>query len=317
MNASIAPALSIVIAAWNRKDDVLQTIRLLNEQDYRDFEIIVVDNGSTDGTSETVTASFPDVGLVRLAENRGATGGRNVGIEIARGEFILCLDSDASPECGALRTIVKKFRSDPLIGVVNSKVVNAATRDFDSVAGWAYSEKQKAKSGEEFFSHNFSETGCAIRKEALEKAGLFWERLFFGREGEELALRILDAGYKILYCPSVVVLHRASPQTRFTSTERRYYDFRNSLYIYLVRYPWWIILWLMPLKIAAECIKGIGQHKFDWIRNALRDVIREFPALMRERKPISNRTARIYLRFQRQQGSLSWNVLSWMKYKTG
>ncbi len=309
------PIVSIVIAAWNRRQDVLQTIQSIYAQDYPDFEIIVADNASTDGTSDAVSASFPDVRLVCLEENRGATGGRNAGIAIARGEIILCLDSDASPERGALCAIVQKFSNDPSIGVVNSKIINAATRDFDPVAGWAYSEKQKAKSGQEFFSHTFSETGCAIRRQAFEKAGLFWEKLFFGREGEELALRILDAGYRILYCPSAVILHRVSPQKRIASTERRYYDFRNSLYIHLVRYPWWLLLWFTPLKIAAECFKGLRLRRFDWIGMALRDVKREFPALMKERKPIRYGTARMYLRFQREQGALSWNVSSWIKHK--
>lgn len=314
---SAVPLVSVVIAAWNRRQDVLQTIRSVMEQDFPDFEIVLVDNASTDGTSDAVLAFFPDARLVQLSENRGATGGRNAGIAAARGEIILCLDSDASLDIGTMRVIVQKFRSDPSIGAVNSRVVNAQTWDFDSVAGWAYSEKQKARSGEEFFSHTFSETGCALRRETLEKAGPFWERLFFGREGEELALRILDAGYRILYCPSAVVLHRISPRKRFVSTERRYYDFRNSLYIYLARYPWWMALWFLPLKVAAELVKGIRLGRLDWFAAALRDTLRAFPSLMKERKPIGPRTARAYLRFQREQGALSWNLSSWLKYKTG
>jgi len=309
--------ISVVIAAWNRKEDVLQTVAAVYGQDHRDFEIIVADNGSTDATAEALSASFPDVRLVRLPENRGATGGRNAGIAVARGDIILCLDSDASPERGALRVLAQKFASDPSIGVVNSKIINAATRDFDPTAGWAYSEEQKARSDEEFFSHNFSETGCAIRREVLDKVGMFCEKLFFGREGEELALRVLDAGYKILYCPSAVVLHRASPQKRIASAERRYYDFRNSLYIYILRYPWWMLVWFLPLKVAAECVKGVKQRRFDWIARALHDTVREFPSLMRERKPIRGDTARAYLHFQREQGALSWNLFRWLKYKTG
>jgi GT2 family glycosyltransferase len=311
-----SPKVSVVIAAWNRREDILQTLESVYGQNGPSLEVIVVDNGSTDGTCEAVSASFPEVRLLRLEENRGPTGGRNAGIRVARGEIMLCLDSDASPERGTLNVIVQKFESDPTIGVVNSKVINAYTRDFDTAAGWAYSEKQKAKSDQEFFSHNFSETGCAIRKAALEKAGLFWEKLFFGREGEELALRVLDAGYRILYCPSAVVLHRASPHKRIASTERKFYDFRNSLYIYLVRYPWWMLIWFIPMKILAESVKGFRQGTMDWIVRALSDVIRGLPSLWRERKPIRNETARIYLRFQKNQGSLSWGLISWLTKRT-
>lgn len=309
------PKVSVLIAAWNRKDDLLQTIQSVYDQDYRDFEIIVVDNGSTDDTCDAIPASFPDVRLIRLEENRGATGGRNAGIPAARGEIIFCLDSDASPARGTLKTVAAKFDADPALGVVNSKVLNAFTREFDRSTGWAYSEKQKQKSDEEFFTHNFSETGCAIRKTVFEKAGFFWDRLFFGREGEDLALRVLDAGYKILYCPSAVVLHRVSPQKRVASAERRYFDFRNSLYIYLVRYPWWLLTWFLPLKVAAEVFKGLRKGGLGWVAKALGDVLKNFIGLMKERKPIRNETARMYLRFQREQGALSWNLSSWMRSK--
>lgn len=310
------PVLSVVIATWNRKRDVLETIRSVYEQGYPDFEIIVVDNASMDGTPEEIHASFPDVKLVCLSENHGASGGRNVGLRQARGRYILCLDSDASPERGTLNAIVRAFEQDETIGVVNSKVVNAYTRDFDPAAGWAYSEKQKTKGDQEFFTHNFSETGCAFRRDALLKAGLFWERLFFGREGEELALRMLDAGYRILYCPSAVVLHRVSPQKRIASTERKYHDFRNTLRIYIVRYPWWLLVWMLPLKVAAELAKGLRRGRTGWVFKAVWHIVRELPELLRERKPIHNRTALDYLHFQREHGSLSWNLSSWLKYKT-
>jgi GT2 family glycosyltransferase len=310
------PLVSVVIATWNRRLDVLETIRAVYGQEYPRFEIIVADNASTDGTADEIRASFPDVKLICLPENRGASGGRNAGMVLARGKYILCLDSDASPDYRTLRAIVRCFEDDPSVGAVNSKVINAATRDFDPTAGWAYSEKQKSKSGEMFFSHTFSETGCAFRREVLLKAGMFWERLFFGREGEELALRILDAGYRILYCPSAVVLHRVSPQKRIASTERLYHDFHNSLRIAITRYPWWMLVWMLPLKVAAELVKGLRRGDAAWVLKALGDTVRELIRLLRERKPIRSRTALEYLRFQRELGSLSWSLNSWLKSKT-
>lgn len=313
---SATPLVSIVIATWNRRQDVLDTIRSIHQQDYPHFEIIVVDNASMDGTPDEIRASFPDVKLICLPKNRGASGGRNAGLKQACGEYILCLDSDASPQHGTLRAIVDAFEADPSVGVVNSKVINAFTKNFDPAAGWAYSEKQKIKGNEMFFSHNFSETGCAFRREALLKAGLFWERLFFGREGEELALRMLDAGYRILYLPSAVVLHRASPQKRITGVDRRQRDFHNALRIYIVRYPLWMLVWMLPLKIFFETIKGLRGKDASWVIKAIRLTISELPDLLKERKPIHNRTAIAYLHFQRELGSLSWSLNSWLKSKT-
>lgn len=314
---SLVPLVSVVIATWNRRQDVLETIASIYRQDYTRFEIIVVDNASTDGTADEICASFPDVTLICLPENRGASGGRNAGMQQARGKYILCLDSDASPDYGTLRAIITAFEEDHTVGVVNSKVVNAFTRDFDPIAGWAYSENQKRKSNEEFYTHIFSETGCAFRRDALLRTGMFWERLFFGREGEELALRMLDAGYRILYCPSAVVLHRASPQKRIASVERRYNDFYNAMQIYLVRYPWWLLVWMLPLKVATELVKELRQRQMHWVFKALWHIVCEVPELWAERKPIHNRTALNYLHFQREQGSLSWDLASWLKFKAG
>ncbi len=308
--------ISILIVTWNRKEDTLETIQSIYDQDYSDFEIIVVDNGSRDGTVAAISKKHPQVRLVELDRNLGATGGRNAGIRIAEGEIILCLDSDASPDRHALQRIVKKFEQNDEIGVINSKIVNAYTRKPDGIAGWAYSEKQRKKIDQEFFSFNFSEGGCAIRKDVLEKTGLFWEKLFFGREGEELAIRVLDAGYKILYFPGAVFYHRVSPNQRITSSERLYYDFRNCLYIYLVHYPWWLLVWFMPLKIISEFVRGLRRKDIRWIITALRDVAKDLPAVWREREPIKNSTARMYVRFQRQQGALNWSFSSWLKYKT-
>lgn len=311
------PLVSIVIATWNRKQDIEETIQSVYRQEYPCFELIIVDNASTDGTADLIRSSFPNVKLICLSENLGASGGRNRGMEQARGKYILCLDSDASLETNTLHAIVNAFEDDETIGVINSKILNAYTRDFDPVAGWAYSEKQKTKSDMSFFSHNFSETGCAFRRDAIQRSGMFWEKLFFGREGEELALRILDSGYKILYCHSAVVLHRVSPKMRVADTQRMYFDFRNALCIYVVRYPLWLLLLMLPMKMFAELIKAFRIKKGMWFLKSIWDVVLALPDLMKDRKPIHNSTARIYLNFQRDHGSLSWDLFTWFKFKSG
>ena len=309
------PLVSILVVTWNRKKDILETVQSIYEQTYKNFEIIVVDNGSEDGTKDAISSFHPEIVLVALDQNKGVTAGRNVGIRIARGEIILCLDSDASVGRDTIQNIVQKFEEDQGVGVINSKILNAYTHKFDSVAGWAYNEKTKAKSEQEFYSHNFSETGCAIRKQVFEKAGLFWERLFFGREGEEFSLRVLDAGYKILYYPSAVVYHRVSPNKRIEGSDRQYYDLKNSLSIYIARYPWWLLLYFVPMKITASLIRGLRRGNITWLVRAVIEVISELSSLWEERCPIENNTARIYLDFQLRLGTLGWNPILWLKYK--
>ncbi len=309
------PFVTVLIITWNRKQDVLETICAIYDQSYPNFEIIVIDNGSEDGTVEVVSKTFPEVVIVPLERNVGVAA-RNVGIVIAKGEIILCLDSDASPGKQSILNLVRKLQAEPRIGVINSKVVNASTRKIDRIAGWVYSEKDKADQDREFLSYSFSETGCAIRKEVFDKVGLFWERLFFGCEGMEFSLRVLDAGYNILYYPGSIIYHRPKQQSRIGGSERDYLFFRNCLYIYLVRFPWWLFLLFTTLKTGAVFLRGMRKGYLKKVWQAWAEFLEQSPSLMKERKPIRNRTAIKYLNLGRQHGQLRWDLVSWLKYKT-
>jgi GT2 family glycosyltransferase len=309
------PLVSVLVVTWNRREDTLETIRSVYEQAYQNFETVLVDNGSTDGTVDAVRQTYPEVRVVTLDRNIGISSGRNAGIVVARGDIIFCLDSDASLGHDTLTNLVRKFQAEPEVGVINSKIVNAYTKELDGGPGWVYTEKQKANQDVEFLSWNFSEGGAAIRKEVFDQVGLFWELLFFGCEGQEFSLRVWDAGYKVLYYPEAIVYHRASPQARVADDERDYLFFRNSLYIYLVRYPWWMLIWYAPLKTAVTLVRGARRGYLRQTLRALLDVVRRLPLLLKQRRPISDETARRHLKLQRQHGPLSWGLVSWFKHK--
>jgi GT2 family glycosyltransferase len=309
-----APLISVAIVTWNRKDDVLTTIKSVYDQSYKNYEVVMVDNSSTDGTVDAVRQAYPDVRVVALERNLGPTGGRNAAIAAAHGEILFFLDSDASLGQDTLAITAEKFKAEQDLGVVACKVINAYTQQLDEVGGRIFSHGAEAEM--EFFSYSFSECGCAIRKEVFERAGMFWDFLFFGREGEELGLRIWDAGYKILYSPHTVVYHRVSPNKRVTGGKREYFDLRNSLYVYLVRYPWWLLMGLAPLRLSASLVRGVRRGHLQQVLEAVLEVIRHLPYLWHVRRPISNETAYRYVRLQREHGPLSWDLVSWIKYKS-
>ena len=309
------PHISVLIVTWNRKKDILETVHSVYEQAYKDFEIIIVDNGSVDGTVDTLAASYPDVKLVALPQNLGVSSGRNAGIAIAKGEIIFCLDSDASLGQDSLLELTKKFQAEPDIGVINSKIVSAHTGVIDGGPGWAYSERQKEHQDQEFLSWSFSEGGAAIRKEVFNKVGLFWDVLFFGCEGQEFSLRVWDAGYKVLYFPRSIVYHRASPEKRMEGKERECQFLKNNLSIYITRYPLWLLFLMGPLKIGAIVVRSIRRGYLKDVLRTLAEVAKSVPRLSKLRKPIRNDTALLYLKLLRQQGPLSWNLFSWIKSK--
>lgn len=310
-----APLVSVLIITWDRKEDVLEAVQSVYDQVYPNFEIIVVDNASTDGTVEALRQAYPAVRLVALDRNLGVSDGRNRGIAVARGDIIFLLDSDGSLRHDTLTRIVHKLQAEPEVGVITCKILNAYTQELDHVAGWAFAEKAKADQDLEFFSCQFSEGGSAIRKEVFDQAGLFWDLLFFDREGEDLSLRVWDCDYKVLYWPKAIVYHRVSSQKRVAGGELLYFDLRNALYIYLVRYPWWMLSCFVPLKIGTSLVKGVRRGCLRRVLQALLDVIRQLPFLWKQRKPISTGTARYYLKLQRERGPLAWDLASWLKHK--
>jgi GT2 family glycosyltransferase len=310
-----SPLVSVVIITWNRKDDVLESVGSVYNQNYQNVEIVVVDNGSTDGTADALAQGFPGVKIVALDRNTGVSEGRNLGVAAAKGDIIFFLDSDASLGNDTLNDIVHKFQHDPAIGVITCKILNPYTQELDPNT-WIFTQKDKAHQDLEFFSYSFCEAGAAVRRKVFDQAGLFWEFLFFGREGDELSLRIWDAGFKILYWPEAIVYHRVSPYKRVTGGKRSYFDLRNCLYIYSVRYPWWLLIRFVPLKIGASLIRGVRKGYVRQVIRAVLAVIEELPYLLKQRQPISNETAHQYLALQREHGSLSWDMASWIRNKT-
>jgi hypothetical protein len=309
------PLVSVLILTWNRKDDVLAAVQSVYAQAYQSFEIIVIDSASTDGTVEALRKAFPAIRLIILDRNMGASAGRNPGIVAAKGEIIFLLDSDATLDHDTLSNIVLKFRGVPEAGVLSCKILYAGTQELNPDA-WIFAEKKKADQDVEFLSFSFCECGVAIRKEVFDRVGPFWDLLFFGREGEELSLRILDAGYQIVYFPKAVVYHRAVIEKSVGGWNREYYNLRNSLSIYCVRYPWWMLVSIAPLKIVSSLIRGCTQGCLLQVFRALLDTSRQLFTLYKERRPIAYATARKYLKLQREHGSLAWSLTSWLKHKT-
>jgi GT2 family glycosyltransferase len=144
---------------------------------------------------------------------------------------------------------------------------------------------------------------------------LFWDLLFFGREGDDLSLRVWDAGYEVLYWPEAIVYHRVSPERRVSGCQRDYFDLRNSLWIYAVRYPWWMLALFLPLRVGVGLVKGIRKGCIGYALLALRDAARQSASLRRQRRPVRNETARHYLHLLREHGPLGWDLASWLRHK--
>ncbi len=193
--------VSIVILSHNRLDELSRNLpRLLSESHYPDeFQIIVVDNNSTDGTREFLTElqkKHPEITLVLNDRNLGVAGGRNVGLKRAVGEIVLCLDDDAFLSPDQFGHIASAFGQDPTLGVFCPLVIHGETK-----------LPQNPHGNQRVEIANYHGAAHAFRKEALEKIGFLDEECFFGGEELDSSIRLYDAGYRCVYFSEVVALH--------------------------------------------------------------------------------------------------------------
>src|SRR5580704_14522143 len=124
------PDVSVIIVNWNRVDETLKGIGYLRFQDDVWYEIVVVDNGSTDGSVERLKCER-GITFVGLRSNVGPCEARNIGIENASGRFIFFLDSDAILSKRKLARLVERMDRDPTIGILACRIVNGFTRETD------------------------------------------------------------------------------------------------------------------------------------------------------------------------------------------
>jgi GT2 family glycosyltransferase len=138
------------------------------------FEVIVVDNGSTDLSAERLRRE-KGIKFIGLRSNVGSCKARNIGIENARGRFIFLLNSDAILSKRKLGRLVDRMDQDSTIGILACRIIDRFAREIDQ---WIYSQPVTDFQRHEFETYSFSAAGAIVRAQALRDAGLFWDRLF-------------------------------------------------------------------------------------------------------------------------------------------
>jgi GT2 family glycosyltransferase len=256
---------SVIIVNWNRSDEIRKNIERLLRLRIASCEIIVVDNGSTDGSAEWLEP-LGSIRMISLGANLGPAAARNVGIAAARGRYLLFLDSDALLGRRGVSELVRRMEADPSLGIIGCRIVNAGTRRLDQ---WIYAESPQTHERIEFETYSFSAAGALARADALRKCGGFWDELFIYNEEVDLSIRVLRSGYRIIYLPDVPVFHLGSPHGRIRSGAYWYYQIRNWIWIFYRYYPFaararkitaYTLVYLVRATLASrltECLAGI------------------------------------------------------------
>jgi len=288
------PYISVIIPVWNRCDDLKDTLQQLQRQTYDRYEVLVVDNASTEPVSQMVRENYPAVRLFTLPENKGPVVARNLGMREAKGEIVLFLDSDTVPEEQALEKFARKFAAEPDLGVVSGLQYDATTGQ----PWWWWTQHGY---DQEYFLHTefetafkFEEGAAAARREIVLSVGGYAEDFFIAAEGRDLAARITDAGYRVIYWPEVTFLHKAAQRLKtnrwYRSDGRLYFEFRNEFWYTVKYFP----LPLLTIKTGLNLLRNIRlavQHRAmtEFFR-AYRDAIRGLPSNLKRRQVLKPAT---------------------------
>jgi len=226
---------SIVILNWNGgAESCLESIASALMQNYRQKEIIFVDNGSTDGSLEAVKLNYPDITIVPLPQNIGCPAGRNKGAEHTTGDIIFFLENDGAwIENDVVSEAIKLFDKDPQLGAIYTRVEGYSTRKIEGpIDGFPDTSAQTGL----YLSSSFRGGASAIRRRLFIELGGFPNDFLRQMEESFLSLQIFDAGYTVAYWPKRVMLHKGSDYPGKSVAVSRY-QFENGMKTILRLYP--------------------------------------------------------------------------------
>jgi GT2 family glycosyltransferase len=239
--------VAVVVLSWNGRDDTLACLRSLREVTYEPRSLVVVDNGSSDGSPDAVRDAFPEVELLARSENLGFAGGNNVGIRHAleRGSDYICvLNNDTLVDPGFLEPLVAAAGT-PDTGAVCPKILFADERELIWFAGATYDphrgyqgrllgyrERDSNEFGGVRVTDRATGTAMLVPVGVFQRVGLFDEGLFAYSEDVDWSLRARAAGYRILVAGESRVYHRVSASSGGESSPTSlYYNVRNALVV--------------------------------------------------------------------------------------
>ena len=283
---SFSPRVSAIIPNWNRKEDLREAILAIRAQTYPVTEIIVVDNNSDDGAPEMVEEEFPDVLVIRSPHNTFITS-INIGAKTARGDIVLHQDNDGVLAPDAVEKMVAAFASDPRIGVVHAKNLYYGSGEVFDPMRWFTPEEHASQNLYDVPS--FHGNGAMIRKDVLEEVGYFEPDIHLFERA--LTAKVLDRGYRVVYCPAAVIRHKISREVR-NPGHRLYVNMTGGWWFLARFYPAGKGLRKAALYLVFFFLYSVKHRTFrDFFRGIL-DTILGLPAVLRRRQVVSEEALR-------------------------
>lgn len=248
MSADARLATAIVLN-FNGRGFAVEAVASLLAQDFAELEVVVVDNGSSDGSAEEIAERFgARVRLIRNGQNLGWGAGNNAGIRATRSRYVILLNNDAVASPVFVRELVTAAEADPSVGMVAAKLLEERRRDvIDSTGHLLYPDGVNRGRGrletdrgqyDALRTALFpSGAGALYRRAMLDQIGLFEESFFLYGDDAELGLRARLAGWGCAFAPRAIAHHYYSRSVGAYSAQKAFHVERNRIWIVLRHFP--------------------------------------------------------------------------------
>lgn len=279
------PSVSVIVLNWNGKRFLDNCLSSLLSQDFHNYEVLLVDNGSTDDSLRFVEKFSKDVRLkiIALNENYGFSRGNNIGIKCSQSDYVIILNNDTEVKTNFITELVNAAEKDNQIGSVGCRILSQNGKTW-------FSQKfvnngfivpfflqtlieDRIEQISNISTINLANSGCAVlyRRSVLDEVGFYDEDFWSNSEDWDLGYRINMAGFKSVYIPAPLVFHVGAGSEGYTP-ERKVKMYRNTLFTYfknyerknlLIRFPVLMFV-LLPLWHLAWLFHRLALHLPDF-----------------------------------------------------
>jgi GT2 family glycosyltransferase len=304
------PLVSVIIPHFNGKEILARCLKSLESTTYANYEIILVDNASTDDSIDFVRESYPAVRIQSNRSNRGYAGGCNDGLTIATGNYLVFLNNDTTVAPDWLTELVSHCDGRNDIAACQPKILSISCRDYFDYAGAAgglidifgypfakgrilftieKDEGQYDSGGDIFWA---SGTAMFVRRDLFEKLGGFDEDFFAHMEEIDLNWRLQLARYRVISVPSAVVYHQSGSTLQADTYRKLYLNHRNSWIMLLKNYQLHSLIGVVPVRMVLDgltlvyAVLKLDYRRFFALLTAWLAVVLNLPACARKRRQV-------------------------------
>ncbi len=310
---SKSPLVSFIILNWNGKKRLEVCLASIKKVTYPNYEIVLVNNGSTDDSEEFVKKKYPKIKLINLKKNIGYAGGKNLGVSKASGKYILAIDNDTSVTPNFIQPLVDELENDPKIGIVQPQIRSMIKEELlDSVVSYqtstgflyhyGYMKPHKNKKYKDKLFGYSIKGACFImaRQDYINLGGLDESFLSYVEE-TDLCHRMWLSGKKVEYLPESVIYHWGGGDTltMTSSNDSLFRSFRNRYYSYIKNFSFIELVKILPIHflmcemfVLSTLVKGDLKKSF-MVQKGTLIWLFKFDSLIKKRNKIQKKIRKV------------------------